>query len=539
MTNDNAVLSDHSLSVASELLVNVARPELFIAIVAPIGVDGASVHQALYKSLMAVGYETSTIKVTSLMKGIPTGVKLEESPIERRYTSYIAFANRVREMLNIRKDKVAGNDSLAMLAVGAIMEARAFHTDSKTKPCAGRAYILDQFKRPEEIALLRRLYGRLFVQISVHATKDTRRENLKRLIKSSHPADNISDYSAEAEGLIRQDLSEENHAHGQRVRDTFPMADVIVDGNDRAKIEHDVDRFIRLLFGNNFITPTHDEYGMYIAKAAALRSADLSRQVGAAIFSEDGEVVTLGSNEVPKSGGGTFFEGDKPDLRDFVQGNDYNEQEKRGIVWEFVKRLDDAKCLTLPDHAGPFNDLASKVAFVLEGDSGPQLINARVMDLLEFGRQIHAEMNAICDAARLGKAIKGTTLFCTTFPCHMCAKLILGAGIRRVVYIEPYPKSYAEEMYSKLIAVDSSPVAGENRVHFQPFTGVAPFRYRDLFEKRRRKDSKGKAQEWMMDPKRPNLNLIVETYISLEPQVMVELARRLAAAELPLATEQQ
>jgi deoxycytidylate deaminase len=43
------------------------------------------------------------------------------------------------------------------------------------------------------------------------------------------------------------------------------------------------------------------------------------------------------------------------------------------------------------------------------------------MDILEFGRVIHAEMSAISDAARLGRATKDATLFCTTFPCHICA----------------------------------------------------------------------------------------------------------------------
>ena len=74
---------------------------------------------------------------------------------------------------------------------------------------------------------------------------------------------------------------------------------------------------------------------------------------------------------------------------------------------------------------------------------GGALKDAAVMDLTEYGRVVHAEMHALCDAARLGKAIKGATLYCTTFPCHNCTKHILAAGIRRVVYIEPYPKSLA------------------------------------------------------------------------------------------------
>ena len=240
---------------APDFLINVDRPELFLAIVAPIGVDAVNVLGALHQSLQSVGYETSVIKITELMKKIPTDVALVETPHDERYKSYIAYANRVRELLNIRKDKVAGNDSLAMLAVGAIMKARASYTGSETIPCKARVYILDQFKRPEEIALLRKLYGRLFIQISVHATKATRKENLNRRIKSSHVDTNVVDYSSEAEDLIRQDLSEEDQPHGQRVRDAFPMADVIVNGNDKKNVEHDISRFINLLFGTILLRP--------------------------------------------------------------------------------------------------------------------------------------------------------------------------------------------------------------------------------------------------------------------------------------------
>src|SRR5271157_3381801 len=100
-----------------------------------------------------------------------------------------------------------------------------------------------------------------------------------------------------------------------------------------------VQRFIRLLFGSNEVTPTHDEYGMYIAKSASLRSSDLSRQVGSAIFRTSGEVVTLGCNEVPKAGGGTYWTGDALDARDFVAGHDPNEAQKLEILVDLLDRL--------------------------------------------------------------------------------------------------------------------------------------------------------------------------------------------------------
>lgn len=56
---------------------------------------------------------------------------------------------------------------------------------------------------------------------------------------------------------------------------------------------------------------------------------------------------------------------------------------------------------------------------------------------------IHAEQNAIIQAAKLGISIDGATLYCTHQPCSVCAKMIANAGIRRVVYREGYPDAFA------------------------------------------------------------------------------------------------
>ena len=59
---------------------------------------------------------------------------------------------------------------------------------------------------------------------------------------------------------------------------------------------------------------------------------------------------------------------------------------------------------------------------------------------------IHAEQNAIIQAARLGVSIDGATLYCTHQPCVICAKMIVNAGIRRVVYKHGYPDEFVVEM---------------------------------------------------------------------------------------------
>jgi dCMP deaminase len=56
---------------------------------------------------------------------------------------------------------------------------------------------------------------------------------------------------------------------------------------------------------------------------------------------------------------------------------------------------------------------------------------------------IHAEQNAIIQAARMGTSIEGATLYCTHQPCSICARLIINAGIVRIVYGKPYPDDFA------------------------------------------------------------------------------------------------
>ena len=60
---------------------------------------------------------------------------------------------------------------------------------------------------------------------------------------------------------------------------------------------------------------------------------------------------------------------------------------------------------------------------------------------------VHAEQNAIIQAAKLGVSIEGATLYCTHQPCILCAKMIVNAGIVRVVYGEGYTDAFALEIF--------------------------------------------------------------------------------------------
>ena len=277
--------------------------------------------------------------------------------------------------------------------------------------------------------------------------------------------------------MIDKDEFEEENDYGQKLRDAFPLADVFIESTINNAINGQVDRFCKLLFGTNFESPTRDEYGMYMAKSASLHSLDLSRQVGAAIFSSRGEIHTLGCNEVPSLEGGTYWSGDPSDSREYTKGYDTNDDMK-------IRMLDDVLLCLKEQNAliDEFKDTDGKSLLkrIQTSEFKFKYKNLIMMDTIEFGRIIHAEMNAITDAARSGVALNNSIMFCTTFPCHLCAKHIIASGIKKVVFIEPYPKSYALELYADEIIVAKTVDKSERRIRFEPFTGIAPYRYREL-----------------------------------------------------------
>ena len=62
---------------------------------------------------------------------------------------------------------------------------------------------------------------------------------------------------------------------------------------------------------------------------------------------------------------------------------------------------------------------------------------------------VHAEQNAIVQAAKLGVSIDGATLYCTHQPCSMCCKMIINSGIKRVIYKEGYPDPFTLELFAE------------------------------------------------------------------------------------------
>lgn len=132
--------------------------------------------------------------------------------------------------------------------------------------------------------------------------------------------------------------------------------------------------------------PSWDEYFMQIARVVATRSTCLRRHVGAVLV-KDKRILTTGYNGAPRG------------LPHCLEVGCLREQ------------------LGIP--------------------SGERQ---------ELCRGLHAEQNAIIQAAYYGVSIEGATLYCTHQPCITCAKMLINAGIKKIIFEEPYPDELAEQM---------------------------------------------------------------------------------------------
>lgn len=397
---------------------------------------------------------------------------------------------------------------LAASAINQIIRQRIL-LQGKSPTFNKTCYIIDQFKRPEEVDLFRNVYGKLFFQVSVFSKRNVRVDNLARAFAEDASKVNYNEFRNIAEGLVIDDENQIGVKEGQRVSKAFHEADFIINQDYRQfSQKSQIDRFVELIFSSNKISPSKIEYGMYAAKAAALRSADLSRQVGAAIFKNTGEIISMGSNEVPKANGGTYWCDEVYDDREFVRGKDSNDSRKSEILKELLDIFE-----TSNDNLTP--------------EQKRRITDSSLMDALEYGRVIHAEMSALTDAARLGLATKCGVLFTTTFPCHMCAKHIVSSGLSDVFYLEPYPKSLAMRLHSDSISIDGQergPYRDFPGVVFEHFFGITPRRYREIFERGKRKNNFGDSVPYANNTPKPFMQIRLPFYSDFESHVAEKMS---------------
>ncbi|WP_298921737.1 anti-phage dCTP deaminase [uncultured Roseobacter sp.] len=478
------------------------RVELVFGLVGPIGCPIHQAREILSSTIKKLDYTPVTVSLSAEMDRLlqAKGSVVEggsESVLEEK----ILKGNKLREAFN-------NNGVLAAEAIRQIVDFRKGFARNQGEtdeekideqaliPLDEHAFIIDQLKRPEEVELLIKVFGKRFVQVSVVTSLEQRKQSLvARLRSEQHGWDNAR-CETHADKLIATDQNERSDKRGQRISKIFHLGDVFFDGASEDSLERSSQRFLKAFFGRNNVAPTRDEFGSYMAKAASLRSVDLSRQVGAAIMTPEGDLIAVGCNEVPKYGGGNYWDEDTNKKRDIDLGGEANKNEINRIIFDFLGVLE-KQGLIVDGH---------NVDSILQNDGHRKAIKGSlVFGVTEYGRMVHAEMNALSDAARLGRSLKGASIFVTTYPCHNCAKHLIAAGIERIVFVEPYPKSKTESLFQDIVGPDA---AESEKVSIEHFFGISPRRYRDIFEKGSRQTTEGEVVDWYNGERAPRLGSI-------------------------------
>ena len=493
--------------LSPEAISQLSR-ELVIGLVGYVGAGCSTAASRIELLLDDAGYKVHRIKLSELIKAAAAVDEVTPvSPGLRQGVESFARGGVLQDAGDALRER-HGHHAVAALAIRAVMTLRGTAQPGEQK----LAFVLDSLKHPDEVKLLRRVYDNSFRLVAVHCDR-TRRE--RRLIGDRRSVAKFKGVpEAEVRLFMDRDEEDASHKNGQQVRETFHIADFFLDNNtDSAggeSLTGDIERFVNLLLSTGLVRPTRGERAMYHAYAAALQSSCLSRQVGAALIGADGTVLSTGTNDVPKFGGGVYDEESTPDHRCFAwqwsqDGVQFvgchNQRKKRqlreDIAEWFAESLSDQLALaahpkpgTGMDTAGAARTLAGKdIRALLRSSSSLFERMPGIKDLIEYSRSIHAEMNALLAAGRSGVPAMNTALYCTTYPCHNCARHLVAAGVAEVYYIEPYVKSLASELHYDAIATEmprSEAGRGEHikKMTILPFTGVGPRMYEDFFTKR-------------------------------------------------------
>jgi deoxycytidylate deaminase len=238
-------------------------------------------------------------------------------------------------------------------------------------------------------------------------------------------------------------------------------------------------RLADLIKGTRRVTPSRAEFGMHAAFSAALRSAALRGGVGAAIADRQGDVVALGTAEVPAYGGGQYWDGDKADARDFLLGGDPATAVRAETVQVLLQLLA-GQGVQLPRPVGDVADDLLRAFDRREGAYGVGHGRSSAQTFESLGRVVHAEMAALCVAARNGTSTSSLTMYVTAQPCRQCLRHLVCAGLKQVVYLGPQlgspPAFHADSVSVRADAVD--------HLRLVPFSGVGPGGYQALFGRR-------------------------------------------------------
>lgn len=384
------------------------------------------------------------------------------SPIRDRWNTDHAGTSPSRHELqaigNLMREESADPGCLAQQLIQTLEADTAVHT----------AIVFDGLRNIGEIETLRDRFGRRFYLIAIDCPTSQRWDRISHSQYESL-GKAISDFNDDDQ----RDRDEE-YVYGQQVQPCVDQADVfITNDNDvtLSTLRKNVVGYVEVVTGEAPRFPAAHEILMNLGYSAAHGSKCLKRQVGAILVAAEpmvmGEIVGQGFNDNPV---GTPSCVDEPsygaDPAAGKLGSCFRDMVRHRSFVQLVER--GAHCPKCGDViVGPMSAVPPWKCPACGANLEDFFWPERAMSLCTA---VHAEVAALLTA---GTRAKGSTLYTTTFPCFQCAEKIAHAGVKYVVYTEPYPD---------VRAAGRLDIAGIEVVRFQ---GVRSGRFDEIFSRAR------------------------------------------------------
>lgn len=328
----------------------------------------------------------------------------------------------------------------------------------KNQPCR---IVVDAIRNPYEAFFLKRRYANFYL-VSINTSNEERLRSLREYRKLSDGEIKVLD-----DKEYPEKISGSKKFIAQNIQECIEVSDIHIHNSKNSEYTHNdlvsqLAWYLTLMMHPGLVMPTSIENCMQVAYTAKQNSGCISRQVGAVVTDDTYSVKSVGWNSTPQ--------GQIPCLlrsaEDLIEGrnkSDYSEYELRDP--DFRKALN-AKYSNLiatnKDSNRNFSFCFKSIQNEIEGEKNQV-----------HTRALHAEENAFMQIAKHGgQKLLGGVLFTTASPCELCAKKAYQLGLKKIVYIDPYPGIATQHILS----------AGKNKPDLELFRGAVGRAFYQLYQ---------------------------------------------------------
>jgi dCMP deaminase len=327
-----------------------------------------------------------------------------------------------------------------------------------SKPCR---IVIDAIRNPYEGFFLKRRYANFYL-VSINTSNSERLRSLREYRRLSD-----SDIKELDDKEYPNKISGAEKFVAQNIQECIEVSDIHIHNSKSSEFSHNdlvsqLAWYVTLMMHPGLVMPTSIENCMQIAYTAKQNSGCISRQVGAVVTDDTYSVKSVGWNSTPQ--------GQIPCLlrsaEDLIEGrnkSDYSEYELKNPVFREALNAKYSNLIaTNKDSNRNFSFCFKSIQNEIEGEKNQV-----------HTRALHAEENAFMQIAKHGgQKLLGGVLFTTASPCELCAKKAYQLGLKKIIYIDPYPGIATQHILS----------AGKNKPDLELFRGAVGRAFYQLYQ---------------------------------------------------------